>query len=242
MTLNERSVVIMNKQVGLATALVATVGILAATPGQLHAAGTGGGRAHHKPTKGRAKAAPHTVADSWKPKPALLDKLGDEVPAGGFHLRLPTGYVAAGTQSQDTGVNGTLTVNMYAAPAPGNPQPNVIHLLMTDGSRFNVGAGAEGALEHLMTASEQGALNAIPGKQDIVTSPMEFGHIHGLTAARQYFKFSYREPTGGPYQAHGFFYGVLTEDGALMVIGLGVEPGSKEALPIMEAAALTIRQ
>ena len=167
---------------------------------------------------------------SWKPDPALLEELGEEVEVGDYRIRPPRDYrrlpaVSAQGRPGDR-------VYMWLGPARADgarPQLTVLHVTSPPDE-------ADNDLEAIL---DKRLKRAREHWRAWIQEPVEAGRVNGLKFVRTRWG-GINIATGQP--TRGFVY--LARDGntVIQISSQDVEPDHEQPLQLAETAALTFKK
>lgn len=192
--------------------------------------------AHGKKGTPKTKPAPHAGtqvsgndAGEWKPDPKLLSQLQPEQEFGPYMLRVPVGYSVTDMDVPATGAK----VKGYLLKGPTRPDgtfPRMLLVVMVANSGY-----VTRSVDKLLNMDED--LNTKPG---LVRSRTEDGQTPALEMSRQYFKFP--SDTDPARITRGFFYATTDSHTDARMEAKDAEPDCATSLPLLEAAARTLRK
>lgn len=179
----------------------------------------------HHPSVGHSSPAP----SAWTPDPKLLSQLEPEQSFGPYLMRVPTGYTITNEEVSITGGTGSGYI-LTGPTRPDGTAPFMEVVVTSAGPGY-----VTRSVDKLLKIDSR--LEAQPG---LVKSSTEDGETNGLQMSRQYFKFPSQAHPG--LQMHGFFYATTDAHTDARMEATDAEPGSASTLPLLEAAARTLRK
>ncbi len=165
----------------------------------------------------------------WRASPQAADQLGGVASVGAWRVQKPA-WARRISQITQPGRSSVTVVQTWG----GRPRPNgtfpMFMLTATDMQAARSPATPDGVMDAIEAST-------LRGKANLVIAPREHSLLHGLPAAREYWK--YTAEGGG--QLHGFFYATVQNLSFVCVTGMDAAPGHALTLPTLEAAALTLQ-
>lgn len=183
---------------------------------------------HHA---GGQDAAPDPAAPVWVSAPALSGQLGPEEQVNGFGIQPPAGYTLESRSLSARDGSGTRYIWTGLAHADG----------VTPYLQVDVGADNGNVSSGLSSddGAKVGFQAAAQNHTGITYSPLEHGTINGLSFSRGYWKGA-GQLTGKRF--HGLVYARIASPSIVTILGRDEEPFHHKSLPLLEAAALTVRK
>lgn len=180
---------------------------------------------------GGQNSAPDPSAPVWASPARLAGQLGPEQQIGGYGIRPPAGYTleslslnapdGSGSRCIWTGPMGAGGVTPYLQIDVGADDGGASSRVSSDdGVRIGLGAAAQ-------------------NHSGMVYSALEHGTVNGLSFSRGYWK-GYGQKTGKRF--HGLVYARIASPSVITILGRDDEPSYRESVPLLEAAALTLRK
>jgi len=204
--------------IALATAVVLTVYY---RKGRSTPAGTNG---EARTADSRGQALP-----SWEPDPAVLGKLGPEIDAATYHLRLPQGYI------QDNSIKMPAPYKNFTWRTPPRPDGSAATLTLV----AEPGPPGDALTEVVSRQVADKLLGGLRlGLQQVKEVEFVRGRIQGVDSVL------IRWTGFGPVLArvmHGATYVTLINHTLVSVSATDFEPHHATTIPVGEAAALTLR-
>lgn len=166
---------------------------------------------------------------AWRANGQAANELGDTVTLGTWRMQKPTWARSASEISSEGRSSGTVGHTWSSKPRRDGTFPTLMMMVTQMPSA-------------LSPATPDGVMDAIEahtlrGKTNLVVAPREHSFLHGLPAAREYWKYTVK----GSGQVHGFFYTTVQGLSFVTVTGMDAAPSHVLTLPALEAAALTLR-
>lgn len=163
----------------------------------------------------------------WKSGPAFVARLAPEVAVAGYRLRLPKGY-AMQTMPGPGGMTG------YAWTGAPRPEDGTRAYLMLLPMRPPAGETTRYTPAQILTKMLAGIARS---RRDWRVSVIQEGTVNGQPFVRAYWTGT-DAATGAAMR--GFGYAAVDGDGFVYLSSQDVVPHDKLALPLAEAAALTL--
>lgn len=164
----------------------------------------------------------------WTAAPQAAHQLGEPVAVGPWRVQKPS-WAHNISQITQTGRSAVTVVQTWG----GKPRPDgtfpILMLSVTAMQSAPPFATPDGVMDALESST-------LRGKTNLVIASREHSLLHGLPAAREYWKYT----ADGGGQLHGFFYVMVQGLSFVGVTGMDAAPGHVLSLPVLEAAALTL--
>lgn len=175
-----------------------------------------------------AKPAPKATS-AWAPDPKQLDGLDAPRTFGDYLLRFPKGF-----QSKEKVMDEKYgTAATCIASGPKRADGSVPFLVLVNGHAGEGGVAL--SVDTLMKGAD------LPRDQaGFVETDTQDGSNGSLDMSRRYFKFP--DPSHTGKFMHGFLYATTDSHSNCVVMAADEEPYSATTLPLLEAAALTLRK
>ncbi len=181
------------------------------------------------PLAARAQTAQSPPAAVWKAAPQAMDQLGGTAAVGAWRVQKPS-WARSISQLTQQGRSSTTVVQTWGSKPRADGTFPMLMLSVTDMTAEQRGAEPDGVLDALESST-------LRGKTGLVIASREHSLLHGLPAAREYWKYTVK----GSGELHGFFYVVVQSQSFVGVTGMDAAPSHVLTLPTLEAAALTVQ-
>ncbi len=181
------------------------------------------------PLTAHAQAGDARGGPVWRASPQGVNQLGDTATVGAWRVQKPTWARNISQISQQGRTSLTVVQTWGSKPRADGTFP-MLMLSVTDMKPGPNAATPDGVMDSLESST-------LGGKTDLVVASREHSLLHGLPAAREYWKYTVK----GNGQVHGFFYATVQGLSFVAVTGMDAAPSHVLTLPTLEAAALTLR-
>lgn len=166
---------------------------------------------------------------SWRASPQGAGQLGGFVSVGAWRLQKPS-WARPLTRLTQPGRSSITVIQSWGSDPRANGTFPMLMLSVTDMQPGPSRAAPDGVMDSLEAST-------LRGKTNLVVASREYSFLHGLPAAREYWKYTAR----GGGQLHGFFYVTVQGASFVAVTGMDAAPSHTLTLPALEAAALTLQ-
>lgn len=170
----------------------------------------------------------------WSADQKLLEKLGDEQAVGDYRIRIPQGY-----NPSNPAAAGPTRAFLWELPLRDDRTAADFSLILQ-------ALPAEVVAGKKLEDHFQDVVEAVKCKRDDWSAtPPEYGQIDGRTFIRLHWtgigKPVSRKALSGR-KMQGFIYVSVEQQNAIIMVSQDVEPDAETTMPLLEAAALTLRK
>ncbi len=181
------------------------------------------------PLMARAQTGQGQAMPVWRASGQAASQLSDSAAVGTWRVQKPS-WARSISQITQPGRSSVTVVQTWGSKPRADGTFPMLMLTVTDMRSALSPATPDGVMDAIEAST-------LGGKTGLVVAPREHSLLHGLPAAREYWK--YTAQGGG--QLHGFFYTTVQGLSFVCVTGMDAAPSHVLTLPTLEAAALTLQ-
>jgi hypothetical protein len=181
------------------------------------------------PWTAHAQAGQGQAMPVWRAAPQAASQLGDSAAVGTWRVQKP-GWARSISQITQQGRSSVTVVQTWGSKPRADGTFPMLMMTVTDMQSALSPATPDGVMDAIESST-------LRGKTGLVIASREYSLLHGLPAAREYWKYTVK----GSGQLHGFFYTTVQGLSFVGVTGMDAAPSHVLTLPTLEAAALTLQ-